>query len=177
MMHPLETIHQWFKTLHAPDRTWAALRFVSALPSEDEDLPFEALGEPERFFEEWLSVRGLSTQDLGRVVTTRALISFVLVREAEQESYWRDLRAGQELILRHLEQSGDEAMAEKMRERLLDLPRLEASWREAAISWGKLCDEELSDAELAKWCSAEECKELNVNAKKPNRSGEDQKRR
>jgi hypothetical protein len=177
MTHPLETILEWFKSLHPPDKNWAALKFVSALPSENKDLPFEALADGERLFENWLSVRGFYTQDLGRVVATRALISFVLVREAVQESYWRELREGQEVLLRHLEESGDEAMAKKMRDRLLDLPRLEASWREAASQWRKLNEEELSDSALSQWCRSEESKDLNRTEKDPTRSGSDQKRR
>jgi len=176
-MHPLEIIHQWFKSLHAPDKNWAALRMVSALPSEDEDLPFDALTDGEQILEKWLSVRGFYTQDLGRVVTAKALISFVLVREAEQESYWRELREGQEVILRHLEETGNEPMAQKMRDRLLDLPRLEASWREAASQWRKLNDEQLSDSALAEWCRGEELKELQRTETEPNRRESDQKRR
>ena len=160
MKHPLVTIGDWFHALHAPDRNWAAVKLVSALPSEDEDLPFDALAEGEQLLEKWLTVRGVCTQDLGRIVATKALISLVLVREALQESYWRELREGQEGILRHLEESGSEAMAQKMRDRLLDLPRLEASWREAAARWSELIAGELSDTKLLEWCRGEEAKGL-----------------
>ena len=177
MTHPLETILQWFKSLHQPDKSWAALKLVSALPSENEDMPFDALADGERLLENWLSVRGFYTQDLGRIVATKALISFVLVREAVQESYWRELREGQEVILRHLEETGNEAMAKKMRDRLLDLPRLEASWREAASQWRKLNEEELSDSALSEWCKGEELKELKRTEREPNRAESDQDRR
>jgi hypothetical protein len=138
-----------------PAEVQGALAFHCNLMIPDLPTPAQArvnvaaISNPLGVFESWLSIGERSLHAVGKVLSVRAMISFVLETLYTSDSYWERRAENSVYWSERLEAVGEDERAESLR--FADQPEQMELWRVAADSWAGLISAALSDESIQVW--------------------------
>ena len=117
-------------------------------PAQDQ-LNVATILNPLGIFESWLSTGERSLQAVGKILSVRAMISFVLEMLYTNVSYWERRAENSLYWTERLEANGGDELPESLR--CADQQEQMALWTAVADSWADLISAALSDESIEAW--------------------------
>jgi hypothetical protein len=152
MITPLQPFASWYRAQPNEVRDQIAFLVGRCVPGFGADSQeFDCLLKPQEPFQAWLDEELTTFQTLGKTISLRGIISFLVIRDSDSQDDWDEKIELNQAILAEIDPEGTSPMALKLRDAINRMPDQAKLWIPVTESWKKLLNSSLSDEAIEAW--------------------------